>query len=99
MAPQFGASAGIRAARREPDRSGMTAAVGSIFALLGDAVAAHEGVLSKRIGDAAQAAFPAASDAVAAGPMQTIPYCDTLYPAVAVTIGSMRSPAELLENA
>ena len=42
----------------EQDRQAMAAAVERHFALLGEAVAAQDGVLFKTIGDAAQAAFP-----------------------------------------
>ena len=50
----------------ERDRQAMAAAVDRHFALLGEAVAAQDGVLFKTIGDAAQAAFPAVPNAIAA---------------------------------
>ena len=50
----------------EQDRQAMAAAVERHFALLGEAVAAQDGVLFKTIGDAAQAAFPTVPNAIAA---------------------------------
>src|SRR5687767_11287573 len=50
----------------ERDRQAMAAAVDRHFALLGEAVAAQDGVLFKTIGDAAQAAFPTVPNAIAA---------------------------------
>jgi predicted ATPase/class 3 adenylate cyclase len=50
----------------ERDRQAMATAVERHLALLRDAVAAHNGVVFKVVGDAVQAAFPTAPDAVAA---------------------------------
>src|SRR3954467_1838903 len=50
----------------ERDRQAMAAAADRHFAILGEAVAAQDGVLFKTIGDAAQAAFPAVPNAIAA---------------------------------
>ena len=50
----------------ERDRQAMAAAVDRHFAILGEAVAAQDGVLFKTIGDAAQAAFPAVPNAISA---------------------------------
>jgi class 3 adenylate cyclase len=50
----------------ERDRSAMRAAVERHLTLLRDAVAAHEGVLFKVVGDATQSAFATAPDAMAA---------------------------------
>jgi predicted ATPase/class 3 adenylate cyclase len=50
----------------ERDRVAMAAAVERHFALLGEAVTAHDGILFKTIGDAAQAAFPAVPNAIGA---------------------------------
>src|SRR3712207_6678870 len=50
----------------ERDRPGMAAAVDHHFTLLGEAVTAHDGVLFKTIGDAAQVAFPTVPHAIAA---------------------------------
>jgi predicted ATPase/class 3 adenylate cyclase len=50
----------------ERDRPVMAAAVARHFTLLGEAVAAQDGVLFKTIGDAAQAAFPTVPNAIAA---------------------------------
>ena len=44
----------------------MTSAVECHFRLLREAVAAHDGVLFKMVGDAVQTVFPTAPDAVAA---------------------------------
>ncbi|HEU5432891.1 MAG TPA: adenylate/guanylate cyclase domain-containing protein, partial [Thermomicrobiales bacterium] len=52
--------------RWERDRPAMAAAVERHLSLLRRAVEAHGGVLFKVIGDAVQAAFPTAPDAVAA---------------------------------
>jgi predicted ATPase/class 3 adenylate cyclase len=51
----------------ERDRQAMAAAVARHIALLDAAIQAHGGVQYKTIGDAVQAAFPTAADAVAAG--------------------------------
>jgi predicted ATPase/class 3 adenylate cyclase len=53
-------------ARWEQDKQAMAAAVDDHLVLLREVIAAHEGVLFKVIGDAVQAAFPSAPDAVAA---------------------------------
>ena len=50
----------------ERDRAAMATAVERHLALLRDAVAAHNGVVFKVVGDAVQAAFPTAPEAVAA---------------------------------
>src|SRR5215217_9439353 len=50
----------------ERDRAAMATAVERHLDLLRDAVAAHSGVVFKVVGDAVQAAFPTAPDAVAA---------------------------------
>src|SRR5688572_22589789 len=50
----------------ERDRPVMAAAVERHFTLLGEAIAAQDGVLFKTVGDAAQAAFPTVPNAVAA---------------------------------
>jgi predicted ATPase/class 3 adenylate cyclase len=50
----------------ERDRQDMAAAVERHFGLLREAVEAHGGVLFKTVGDAVQAAFPVAPDALAA---------------------------------
>ncbi len=50
----------------ERDRAGMASAVERHLALLQIAIAAHQGVLFKVVGDAVQAAFPTAPRAVAA---------------------------------
>lgn len=50
----------------ERDRAAMRAAVDRHLVLLDRAIAAHNGVLFKTVGDAVQAAFPTAPDAVAA---------------------------------
>src|SRR5687767_4662816 len=50
----------------ERDRSAMAAAVARHAALLRQAIESHHGVLYKVIGDAVQAAFPTAPDAVSA---------------------------------
>jgi predicted ATPase/class 3 adenylate cyclase len=50
----------------ERERQAMASAVDRHFALLGEAVAAQDGVLFKTIGDAAQAAFPTVPNAIAA---------------------------------
>jgi class 3 adenylate cyclase len=50
----------------EWDRVAMRLAVDRHFRVIREATTAHDGVLMKIIGDAAQAAFPTASDAVAA---------------------------------
>src|SRR5829696_9269935 len=50
----------------ERGRQAMAAAVDRHFAILGEAVAAQDGVLFKTIGDAAQAAFPTVPNAIAA---------------------------------
>ena len=52
--------------RWESDRQAMGHAVERHFALLGEAIAAHDGALFKTIGDAAQAAFPTVPKAIAA---------------------------------
>src|ERR687894_1342526 len=53
-------------ARWERDRSATAAAVARHVALLRQAIESHHGVLYKVIGDAIQAAFPAAPDALSA---------------------------------
>src|SRR5687767_8097980 len=50
----------------ERDRQAMASAVARHITLLHDAIAAHGGVHFKTVGDAVQAAFPTAPDAVAA---------------------------------
>jgi predicted ATPase/class 3 adenylate cyclase len=50
----------------ESDRAAMPAAIARHDALLTEAVAAHDGVLFKHVGDAAQAAFATAGQALAA---------------------------------
>jgi predicted ATPase/class 3 adenylate cyclase len=50
----------------EQDRAAMAVAVARQFALIDEAVRANHGRLYKRVGDAAQAAFPSAGDAVSA---------------------------------
>src|SRR5215207_10161738 len=50
----------------ERDRVAMAAAVDCHLALLREAVTAHSGVLFKTVGDAVQAAFHTAPDAIAA---------------------------------
>src|SRR5215213_3362746 len=50
----------------EQDRQTMAAAVARHLALLRTAIETHDGVLFKSVGDAVQAAFPTAPDAVAA---------------------------------
>src|SRR5215218_1221020 len=50
----------------ERDRAAMSEAVDRHFALLRQGVEAHHGVLYKVVGDAVQAAFATASDALAA---------------------------------
>ena len=50
----------------EQDHAAMQMAVARHLTLLRDAVAAHTGVVFKVVGDAVQAAFPTAPDAVAA---------------------------------
>jgi class 3 adenylate cyclase len=50
----------------ERDRTAMAAAVERHLALLGAAIEAHDGALFKVVGDAVQAAFPTAPEAVAA---------------------------------
>ena len=52
----------------EQDRAAMASAVERHLALLRTAVETHHGVLFKIVGDAVQAAFPTAPDAVAAAP-------------------------------
>ncbi len=52
--------------RWETDRQAMSQAVERHFALLGEAIATHDGVLFKTIGDAVQAAFPTVPKAIAA---------------------------------
>ena len=53
-------------ARWEGNRQVMAAAVAHHLALLGAAIAAHGGVHFKTVGDAVQAAFPTAPQALAA---------------------------------
>jgi len=50
----------------ERDRAAMAAAVERHFALLREAIAAQDGVLFKTVGDAVQAVFPTAPDAIVA---------------------------------
>src|SRR5688500_17418812 len=50
----------------ERDRAGMAAAVARHLVLLDAAITAHRGVHVKTVGDAVQAVFPTAGDAVAA---------------------------------
>src|SRR5919112_5685194 len=50
----------------ERDRNAMAAVVARHLAILDDAIAAHGGVHFKTVGDAVQAAFPTAPDAIAA---------------------------------
>jgi class 3 adenylate cyclase len=50
----------------ERDRVGMGSAVTRHLEILGAAIAAHGGIHFKTVGDAVQAAFPTAPDAVAA---------------------------------
>ena len=52
--------------RWEQDSAAMRAAIERHFALLDEAIRAHNGVRFKIIGDAVQAAFPTALDAVLA---------------------------------
>jgi class 3 adenylate cyclase len=52
--------------RWETDRRAALAAVERHFALLNEAVSAHDGVLFKTIGDAVQAAFPTVAQAISA---------------------------------
>src|SRR5678815_958650 len=50
----------------ERDRAAMAAAVAQHLALLDAAIQAHDGIHFKTVGDAVQAAFPTAPDAVSA---------------------------------